>query len=426
MKLFMRALLWVLLVSSAVISAQAQSSVQAQTQEEETALAGWNLKTNLLYDLTTTINLGVEFRTGEKTSLDIPFNYNPWTFSENRKLKNFLVQPELRWWPKGTFNRHFWGVHAHYAFYNMGNLPNGPFSKYMEEHRFQGSAVGVGVSYGYRWNFRNPRWAVEATVGVGYAYLNYDQFDCMTCGEKLISESKNYFGPTKVGISLIYNIGGKRKNRRPDIVYVPIAPVPVPVERVEPVVREPQITVIEVIPEPVEVVIREHRESGKAYLDFAVGRSEIAPYFMNNAAELRKIDDMIERIKDDPSATIIGITIMGWASPEGGWQMNSTLSEGRAAALKERLKTKYGFAESIFTTNGAGEDWTGLEELVGRSDIPERGAALDIIRSNDPLDQRESRLARLGGGEPYRRIKAELFPQLRRVEYEIRYTTSNQ
>jgi hypothetical protein len=169
-----------------------------------------NIKTNLLWDVTTTANLGVEFRIGDKTSLDLPVNYNAWVYANNRKWKHILVQPEFRWWPKETFNGHFWGFHAHYAFYNVGNLPKPPFSAYMQNNRFEGWLAGTGISYGYRMNF-NLNWAMEATVGAGYAYLSYNRFDCRDCGQKNADKTTNWFGPTRAGISLIYDISGKSK-----------------------------------------------------------------------------------------------------------------------------------------------------------------------------------------------------------------------
>ena len=36
------------------------------------------LKSNLLYDATTTMNLGLEIGLARKWTLDIPVNYNPW------------------------------------------------------------------------------------------------------------------------------------------------------------------------------------------------------------------------------------------------------------------------------------------------------------------------------------------------------------
>ncbi len=180
MKIFTRALMTVLLSAGAAGVAQAQN----QTNDGETTPPHWNIKTNILYDLTGTINLGAEFRTGPKTSLDIPVSYNPWTFSENRKWKHILVQPEFRRWLTESFDGHFFGGHAHWAYYNVGNMPHGPFSEYMRDHRFEGWLAGVGVSYGYRWNFSRSL-ALEATVGLGYAYMDYDKFECQNCGANL-------------------------------------------------------------------------------------------------------------------------------------------------------------------------------------------------------------------------------------------------
>ncbi len=164
-----------------------------------------SVKTNLLYDATATLNLGAEFRLGRKTTFDIPVSYNPWTFDHNKKWKHILVQPELRWWTCEAFNGHFFGLHAHYAFYNVGGLDSPPFSEYMNTQRFEGWLAGAGVSYGYHWVL-GKRWSLEATLGIGYAYLSYDKFPCEKCGEKLGSETKHYVGPTRAGISLIYMI----------------------------------------------------------------------------------------------------------------------------------------------------------------------------------------------------------------------------
>ena len=47
---------------------------------------------------------------------------------------------------------------------------------------------------------------MEATIGVGYARLNFDKYNCGTCGSKISKEHKNYFGPTKIALSIIYVI----------------------------------------------------------------------------------------------------------------------------------------------------------------------------------------------------------------------------
>lgn len=166
----------------------------------------WGVKTNLIYDATTTLNLGTEIKVGSQYSLDISANYNPWTFSDNKKFKHFLIQPELRYWICEPFNGHFWGIHAMYAHYNIGGIKLPLVSEQkLETTRYQGDLYGAGISYGYQW-YLSPRWNLEATIGVGYAYLDYKAYDCQTCGKELYQKNRHYVGPTKVGLSLIYII----------------------------------------------------------------------------------------------------------------------------------------------------------------------------------------------------------------------------
>jgi hypothetical protein len=164
------------------------------------------VKTNLLWDATATINLGVELKLSRHYTLDLPVNFNAWSRNEEKKWKHFLLQPELRWWLCESFYSHFLGFHAFYGHYNAGGIKL-PF-KYLPElasNRYQGDLYGVGLSYGYQW-ILSPHWNLETTIGIGYARLEHERFACGKCGDKLESSSRNYFGPTKAGISLIYII----------------------------------------------------------------------------------------------------------------------------------------------------------------------------------------------------------------------------
>lgn len=158
-------------------------------------------KSNLLYDATTTFNLGIEFGMGEKMTMDISGNYNPWKFNKYR-LKHWLIQPEIRYWFCERFNGHFLGIHGHYATYNVGGLF---FNDNMRHNRYQGHLYGGGISYGYQWII-NTKWNLEATIGVGYARLYDSKYPIASCGKKIRSEHHNYWGPTKAGITIIYII----------------------------------------------------------------------------------------------------------------------------------------------------------------------------------------------------------------------------
>ena len=56
------------------------------------------LKSNLLYDATATMNLGLEFGLARKWTLDVPVNYNPWQPDNGRRLRHWGIQPEIRYW----------------------------------------------------------------------------------------------------------------------------------------------------------------------------------------------------------------------------------------------------------------------------------------------------------------------------------------
>ena len=172
------------------------------------------IKSNLLYDITSTFNLGGEIRCDDTHTFNLSINYNPWSFGDNRKMKHFLIQPEYRKWFSGVYMGHFIGLQAHYAQYNFsGMLPwgfgNGKMfgieNKQILNNRYQGNLVGFGISYGYQW-ILSPQWNIEAGMSLGYAHLSYKQYG-QAEGAALIRKShSNYWGPTQAGISLVYFI----------------------------------------------------------------------------------------------------------------------------------------------------------------------------------------------------------------------------
>lgn len=163
------------------------------------------VKTNLLYDATTTLNLGVEIGLSHHTTLDVSGNYNPWEFEGNKKIKHWLIQPEFRYWTCEKFRRHFFGVHALGGEFNAGgiDLPfgNGDF----RNHRYIGYLYGAGLSYGYHLML-GGRWGLEFNIGAGYANVHYKQYALENCTPRLKVADKNYWGITKAGLTLVFII----------------------------------------------------------------------------------------------------------------------------------------------------------------------------------------------------------------------------
>lgn len=193
----------ILILSVAIILLPGISSVYGQKIA---------VKANVLYGAALyTPNLGAEIGLGDRTTLDIAAGYNPWNRemkvgSDEKRAVHYIIQPEFRYWLCKKFNGHFFGAHALFSQYNVSGheLPL-LFGDGSKNFRYEGYAYGIGLAYGYQFVL-GKRWNLELSAGVGYARLDFDKFECQTCGDKIAKESRNYFGPTKAAISLIFII----------------------------------------------------------------------------------------------------------------------------------------------------------------------------------------------------------------------------
>lgn len=164
------------------------------------------LKHNVLLDVVHSPNLSLELGLTPKQTLDIQVGFNPFTYNsvDNSKFRHITMQPEWRYWTCERFNGWFFGVHAHAGRFNAGNvtLPLNLFHT-VQNARYEGWFAGAGVGAGYQLPL-SRRWSVEAELGLGYAYVDYDKFACGKCGTLQQDGSSHYFGVTRAGLSLVY------------------------------------------------------------------------------------------------------------------------------------------------------------------------------------------------------------------------------
>jgi hypothetical protein len=172
------------------------------------------LKNNLLYDAGFRApNLALEIGLAPRMTLDLLGSYSWYNLGRkisadgvtfDKKFRHWLVQPEVRFWNCERFNGLFLGVHAHGGVLNAAGI-KAPFKLYpgLANYRYEGSFYGGGVSVGKQWII-GKRWNLEASIGAGYVHFKYDQYECGDCGAMIGSGKKNYIGPTKATLSLVY------------------------------------------------------------------------------------------------------------------------------------------------------------------------------------------------------------------------------
>lgn len=170
------------------------------------------LRTNVLYLLTTTPNVGVDVRVGRHSTLTAFVGYNPFRFSNSSvaqeaatpKLMHWLGEAEYKYWLCRPYERWFVGAFAGYLDFNVGGLRL-PFTDMFQSNRYEGYAAGGGVSAGYQWAFAR-RWGVELSAGLGYAYIRYAKYGSDPCAAPLKQAARHWVGPVKLAVSVVYYI----------------------------------------------------------------------------------------------------------------------------------------------------------------------------------------------------------------------------
>lgn len=172
---------------------------------------------------------------------------------------------------------------------------------------------------------------------------------------------------------------------------------------------------------PAVEAVKNRAEEGRAYLDFPVNKTTIYPEYRRNPQELAAIKRTIDVVRENDDTEITGISIHGYASPEGGYANNDRLAKGRAEALKKYVMNEYGLDASMFTVNATPEDWAGLRAYVEKSNMPLKDKVLAIIDSDESnFDVKENRIKALDA-PMYQSLLKECYPALRHSDYVVNY-----
>ncbi len=190
--------------------------------------------------------------------------------------------------------------------------------------------------------------------------------------------------------------------------------------------KEEMAPVIELFPvyllPPADKRVKVREEKGSAYLCFVVNKWDILPDYMNNPAELQKIHNSVNIVKNDSNVTIRKMVIEGYASPEGSNAHNIMLSEKRTASLQHYLE-RTGRVKGIrLEARGKGENWDGfISYLKKNTSVPQHDKLLSIATAQIDPDAKERRM-RAEAAEGYAYVLKNVFPELRCTNYTVEYT----
>lgn len=161
--------------------------------------------------------------------------------------------------------------------------------------------------------------------------------------------------------------------------------------------------------------------SGKANVIFKVNRTEIDWSYAGNHAELDTILKTINVVRDNKDATVQGIYLKGFASPEGSYANNVRLAKGRTEAVKDYVMDHSSFPESVYHTSYVAEDWEGLLSWLETNYIPQRDEMIEFIKDSSIPEKDRNDIFSRRFPTQYAVLLRDVYPSLRHTDYRIKY-----
>ena len=200
-----------------------------------------SLRTNILYNITLTPNLGAEMPIDSVWSAGLNIGFNAWDIDKekNKKWRHILISPNVRKYfgekryafenvrdslvndVKGmrdslvcdfkdmrdslVYHPRYFELNAIYSHYNVGNtkIPFGLYSA-VKDRRLQGDLIALGGKYGYSWILSRD-WRLEAEAGIAIGYAWFKEYDCDHCGNYYGKGDRIFLLP-QLGINVVYII----------------------------------------------------------------------------------------------------------------------------------------------------------------------------------------------------------------------------
>lgn len=192
--------------------------VKPTPQEPERSLY-MSAKTNMLYDLALVPNAGLEFYLGKGFSIEADYMHAWWhSDPHNWYWRIYGGDLALRWWfgraaKEKPLTGHHIGAYGQILTYDfelgkMGIIGGQPAGDIFDEPNFT-----AGLEYGYSLPLAK-RLNIDFSIGFGYHWgIFYEYVPIDDCYVWQATKKRSYIGPTKVGISLVWQIGKNNINK---------------------------------------------------------------------------------------------------------------------------------------------------------------------------------------------------------------------
>ncbi len=168
---------------------------------------------------------------------------------------------------------------------------------------------------------------------------------------------------------------------------------------------EPQITA-----DKFQRVIQEMQE---ADIRFLIQQSTLRSSELKSQ-EMKDLQAAIKDADKDEKKAINKLEVSGYASPDGGVKLNTTLADARQANAQKYLQKqlKKDKVKANIESSVTAQDWEGFQKAMEESNIQDKDLVLRVLSMYSDPEEREAQIKNLSA--VYKTIAEEILPELRR------------
>lgn len=170
--------------------------------------------------------------------------------------------------------------------------------------------------------------------------------------------------------------------------------------------------------------VKQHKDRNSDYgVRYRIDAAQLSSTLAGNAQQLRDLEAFIDKVSADKSLTVTGVTITGYASPDGTYAPNERLARKRATDFRNYVDSRYRLsAKYPITVAAVVDEWKEAVPAVESSSIPSKQEVLRILNGSENPTVKEMRLKRLPAAWNY--MRQYILPPMRHVEMAFTYDTS--
>ena len=163
------------------------------------------------------------------------------------------------------------------------------------------------------------------------------------------------------------------------------------------------------------------KQAKQANIMFLIQQTNLRNSETKSAAIQELQASMKDVATDVKNKVIDNVEVAAYASPDGGMLLNVDVAGGREKNTAKFVEKQMKKAElkGHLDTDYTAEDWEGFQELVSKSNLPDKELILRVLSMYKEPEEREAQIKNISA--VYKDLADEILPQLRRARITLNY-----